>query len=155
MPSQPSRPAPPGRASRTALGTSLLLSTVLAANQAAARPAPSLPYLVQAAPLALRLATLRPVLPSPPRIVLVPADKIDTTPDYDPIALGVGSIPLPPTPAVMEPPVVPPPAPAKPEDGVPLMLDNYAPPSPVRVEDILPFLLPAPRPVSRATYEIK
>lgn len=165
MPPSHTPPAPPGRGPRTSstLGTSAsyLLVTILSANQAAARPVPSLPYLVQAAPIALRFSLPRIHSAPPPPIRLEPPSEADGLPDYDPTHLDQGPPLHHPTPAVIQPADTRPPGPPTPDippgapGSVPLIPDRYGPAKPVRVEDLLPFLLPAPRPVSRATYQIK
>lgn len=146
------------------LGTSAscLILSILAANQTAARPNASLPYLVQSTPMSLRVSLARLPNPPPPPLNLKPTSDKVGEPDYDPTHLSSEQLPLyNPTPAVLDPsdkkfnhiptPDIPQGAPG----SVPLIPDQYTRPTPVRVEDLLPFLLPAPRPVSRAVYELK
>lgn len=146
------------------LGTSAsyLILSILSANQTAARPFTSVPYLVQGAPVALRISLNRVPIPPPPPLVILPAGNGQDAPDFDPTHLPQEQpLPIQPTPAVLDPkvteskpastPDIPPGAPG----SVPLIPDRFQRPTPVRVEDLLPFLLPAPRPVSRATYELK
>lgn len=158
-------PPKPERAHLTHhLGTSAsyLILSILTANQTAARPFTSVPYLVQGAPVALRISPNRVPIPPPPPLVILAAGTDQDVPDFDPTHLPQEQPLLaPPTPAVLDPkdaqskpistPDIPPGAPG----SVPLIPDRFQRPTPVRVEDLLPFLLPAPRPVSRATYELK
>lgn len=173
-----SRPAGAGRAATSArrLGApaaTCLLATILAANQAAARPDASLPYLAHAGPEPLRFALPRVIALARPRFVPPRADaKPDsettaadpaksggvatTTSKPDPAkpvaAVGV----KPATDAAAQAPATTPgqSAPAA-DPGVELVPDTYAPPPVVRVEDLLPFFVPPVAPASRATYELK
>jgi hypothetical protein len=162
-----------GPRSRTAASASCLLVTILAANQAAARDAPaSLPYLQLSAPVALRFAAAPVLRPPPPPLGRAqgPAPASEPTPGTEPLLhpdeapanpppdAPSGTVPtLPPTPVVDEsvPPAQPPPEPPPVTRGLPLLPDDFARPAPLGVEEFLPFFAPPPRPVSRATYEIK
>jgi hypothetical protein len=70
MPKSIQRPDPPGRGHRARLGASAtcIFAAIFAANQSAARDAPTtLPYLPQSLPAALRFATVPvPIAPPPP-----------------------------------------------------------------------------------------
>lgn len=135
---------------------------ILAANQAAARDALSpLPYLAQAAPIALRFSAARPPTPPPPHPAPKPpaeppdsdSDE-DSSPSYtptDPASSAPGPGPGPATPANPAPAD----ATAAPHGGLPILPDDYARPAPVTVEQLLPYFVPAPPPASRATYEIR
>jgi hypothetical protein len=141
------------------LGTpaACILVTILAANQASTRSEASLPYLVQAAPQALRFAPV-PVVPPPPvRPTDAASAKLD--PEIEPLEAKTGT-------EVIAPPALPPPAtsvntpPATPalpanQGGVEILPDVYAPKAGVRIDEILPFFMPPEAPVSRATYELK
>ncbi len=146
-----------------------ILTAVLAANQAAALPAASVPYLVAQGPVPLRFARPRPVAPPPPPPepppVAAPVEA-KSNEEHDPAAsppTESGS-PL----AGADPggraPAGESPADARAEPApvidtgageVELLPDTFAPPGGVRVEQLLPFFLPPPAPVSRATYEQK
>jgi hypothetical protein len=151
----------------------------LAANQAAARETPSLPYLKQAAPAALRFAMARVRTPAPP-----PLGEVSASAGLAPTESGPATSPgladepgAPDAPASADasgvatgetgelPGAVPGEGVARPDGahanlpdgaaqgGVRLLPDRYAPP--VRVEDLLPFFLPAQPARSRAGYELK
>lgn len=174
--STPLRTARAGRPHPLRLGSpvSCLFLTLLAANQAAARETPSLPYLKQAAPTALRFAMARVRTPAPPPLgevaaasssVQAPASSGSTS------EAGLAEV-APASGAADASDVAPaefggmpgegvaspdgagansPDGPA--QGGVRLLSDRYAPP--VRVEDLLPFFLPAEPARSRAEYELK
>jgi hypothetical protein len=156
--------------SRTGASASCLLLTILAANQAAARDAPaSLPYLQLSSPVALRFAAA-PALRAPPPPLGRPAQPLPSTeppppterPDNSPANLPADPLPAPTPPDAATPGAENPPTPTAPltepppvTRGLPLLPDDFARPTPLSVEEFLPFFAPPPRPVSRATYEIK
>jgi len=131
-----------------------ILSAVLSANQAAALPAASVPYLVAQGPLPLRFARPRPVAPPPP-------------PPPEPVIEGVSEL-IEPPPLLSDPADNPPvaeleprrpraePQPVNSQSGeAELLPDTFAPPGGVKVEQLLPYFLPPPALPSRATYEQK
>jgi hypothetical protein len=163
MQSLPPRPASSSRASFPRSGTCApwLLLAIFAANHSAARAAPSsLPYLVHAASTPLRFATPASRKPSPEALAR-PASAATVTPAAL-LQIEAGALP---NSSVNTPPSVEheasPAAPSAPglAQGLPapepILPDTYAPAPPVTVQDFLPFFLPAPRPTSRATYEIR
>lgn len=163
MPPSSSCPDRSGSTPRARAGASAscLLFTILAANHAAARDAPSLPYLPQTAPAALRFAAPAPSAPPPPPVNASAPPTAEDAPASAPAPTAVATVS--PTPAAPPEAAQTPEASAQPEapqnlppvSGLPILPDEYARPAPVTVEDILPYLVPAPPPASRATYEIK
>lgn len=130
-----------------------ILSAVLAANQAAALPAASVPYLVSQGPVPLRFARPRPV--APPPLPPAPVIEVSSEPVEPPMIL--------PEPADNPPVVEIEPRHPHTESGpvnsqsgeAELLLDTFAPPGGVKVEQLLPYFLPPPALPSRATYEQK
>ncbi len=147
-----------------------ILTAVLAANQAAALPAASVPYLLAQGPVPLRFARPRPVAPPPPPPAPPPVEVVAEAkpapdpgdPPPDPTASAgsarpgsdpAGNSPAPgeagPARSAASPPI---------DSGagsVELLPDTFAPPGGVRVEQLLPYFLPPAAPTSRATYEQK
>jgi hypothetical protein len=147
-----------------------ILTAVLAANQAAALPAASVPYLLAQGPVPLRFARPRPVAP-PPRPPAPPPVEVvaELKPAPDPAASAPEPTPSAGPPEPSSDPAGNAPAPgaadsarpaASPPFGadsgeVELLPDTFAPPGGVRVEQLLPYFLPPAAPTSRATYEQK
>jgi hypothetical protein len=147
-----------------------ILTAVLAANQAAALPAASVPYLLAQGPVPLRFARPRPVAPPPPPPAPPPSEVVaEAKPAPDPAAsppdptasagpAGTGSDPAgnAPAPGAADSarPAVSPSVDAA-AGEVELLPDTFAPPGGVRVEQLLPYFLPPAAPTSRATYEQK
>ncbi|MCU0793233.1 MAG: hypothetical protein MUE42_10405 [Opitutaceae bacterium] len=171
--SLPVRPARAGRHHPLRLGSSVscLFFTLLAANQAAARESPSLPYLKQGEPMALRLAAVRARTPPPPALEAVLlaraeaaakakaeaeaaelAARAEAASAAAAQAAEAGANALPGSPPGTTDPLAtdattPGGNPARPGASTPggtrLVPDTYAPLAPpVRVEDLLPYFLP-------------
>lgn len=161
MSSNSQRPDHSGRAACARLGASAsCLVVILAANQAAARDAPSpLPYLAQSSPMALRFAAARAATAPPPHLQKKAPEPAPSSAETN--AAAPANVPA--TTTAPAAPAAPgsstpsnsPPTSAEPGSGLPILPDTYARPAPVTVDDLLPYFLPAPPPVSRATYEIK
>lgn len=132
-----------------------ILSAVLAANQAAALPAASVPYLVSQVPVPLRFARSRPIAPPPPPepvIEIRPEPELEMIQPEPPVLPNPADNPpkvesVPPRPQVESAPV------ADQIGAAELLPDIFAPPGGVRVEQLLPYFLPPPAQSSRATYE--
>lgn len=147
-----------------------ILTAVLAANQAAALPAASVPYLLAQGPVPLRFARPRPVAPPPPPPAPPPVEVVaeakpapdpaesppDPTASAGPTAPGsdpAGNAPAPGEAGPARPGASPPVDSGA--GAVELLPDTFAPPGGVRVEQLLPYFLPPAAPTSRATYEQK